>query len=60
MSKNNKKIESYYFLFIKGYSYKDIKKKIQLLYFFYVTDIIFTLLLLKTEMFQGINGIWLI
>ncbi|WP_347452271.1 DUF5658 family protein [Clostridium baratii] len=45
------------FLFIKEYSYENIKKKIQLLYFFNVTDIIFTLLLLKTGIFKEANGV---
>lgn len=45
------------FLFIKGYSYENIKKKIQLLYFFNVTDIIFTLLLLQTGMFKEGNSV---
>lgn len=45
------------FLFIKGYSYENIKKKIQLLYFLNVTDIIFTLILLKTGMFKEANGV---
>ena len=45
------------FLFIKGYSYKNIKKKIQLLYFLNVTDIIFTLLLLQTGMFKEGNSV---
>ncbi|WP_423230048.1 DUF5658 family protein [Clostridium baratii] len=45
------------FLFIKEYSYKNIKKKIQLLYFLNVTDIIFTLILLKTGMFKEANSV---
>ncbi|WP_394883491.1 DUF5658 family protein [Clostridium baratii] len=45
------------FLFIKEYSCENIKKKIQLLYFLNVTDIIFTLLLLQTGMFKEGNSV---
>ncbi|MBY0756499.1 DUF5658 family protein [Clostridium sardiniense] len=45
------------FLFIKGYSYTNIKKKLQLLYILNISDIILTLILLKTGLFKEVNGI---
>lgn len=44
------------FLFIKENSYINIKKKLQVLYLLNVSDIILTLLLLKTGLFVEANG----
>ncbi|MGG7077597.1 DUF5658 family protein [Clostridium sardiniense] len=45
------------FLFIKEYSYTNIKRKLQLLYILNVSDITLTLILLKTGMFKEANGV---
>lgn len=44
------------FLFIKENSYINIKKKLQILYLLNITDIILTLALLKTGLFEEANG----
>jgi len=41
--------------FIKSYNLENIRKKLVLLYFLNVTDILFTLALLKTGLFREMN-----
>lgn len=43
--------------FIKSYSYENIRKKLNILYLLNVADILFTIILLKTNLFEERNSI---